>query len=122
MHLSKEQIEAYRAGWRQRDAQRQQQRLQRQQLGWEVARQGAQILKDRFGAGRVWLFGSLLQTQWVHGESDVDLAAEGLEMDRYLEAVGCLLDLSSEFLVDLVPLEQASETLRQVIEQQGVEV
>lgn len=122
MQLSEEQIERYRAGWRQKAAEYTQRQLQRQHLGWQIARQGAQVLKDQFQVQRVWLFGSLLETHRIHEDSDIDLAVEGLDMEQYLEAVGSLSDLSPQFLVDLVPIERAPQRLHQTIREQGVEL
>jgi len=41
-------------------------------------REAATVLKSRFGARRVVLFGSLAHAAWATLDSDVDLAVEGL--------------------------------------------
>ncbi|MCU0525593.1 MAG: nucleotidyltransferase domain-containing protein [Elainella sp. Prado103] len=119
--LSADQIARYRAGARQQEQQHQQQQRERQQRGLEVARQAAQLLKQEFGAQRVRLFGSLLDVGRVRQESDVDLAVDGLDDRRYLEAVAQLLDLS-DFSIDLVQVEYAAPRIRQIIDQQGVDL
>jgi uncharacterized protein len=123
MHTSftTEQIQAYRATVKDREIQRQQQQLERQHQGWAVARQAAQILKDEFGAQRVWLFGSMLETRRVHAASDIDLAVAGLSDRCYLQAVSRLLNLSA-FSVDLVEIERAKSIIRSTVEEQGVEL
>jgi uncharacterized protein len=56
--LSTEQLQIYRETARQRQALTRQQLLQRQQYGWQVAHQAAGLLKVKFGAQKVVLFGS----------------------------------------------------------------
>jgi uncharacterized protein len=78
------------------------------------------LLVDRHGARRVWLFGSLVVGNPTE-ESDVDLAVEGLPSAAYFSA---LADLMSLFHapVDLVPMEQAPESLRERILSEGCEL
>ena len=45
-------------------------------------REAAEVLRTRFGARRVLLFGSLSQPYWFREDSDVDLAAEGLKSGK----------------------------------------
>ncbi|MGA7932397.1 MAG: nucleotidyltransferase domain-containing protein [Kovacikia sp.] len=121
IELSPEELAQYRETVRRRQAEREQQQQTRQQRGWQVAREAAQVLKQEFGARQVWLFGSMLEVKRVRAESDIDLAVAGLPDDRYLEAVVRLLDLS-DFSVDLVQVEHARSRIREVIEQKGVEL
>lgn len=119
--ISPEQLEKYRASARQQQQARKQRMLERQQRGRQVAQQGAQLLKQAFGATRVVLFGSMVKPQRVHAESDLDLAVEGLSDERYLTAVAALLDLS-DFSVDLLQLEHVPPRIRDNIAQQGIEL
>lgn len=119
--ISSAQLAQYRATARQRQVAHDQRQAQRQRQGWQVARQAARVLKQQFGVQQVCLFGSMLDVQRVRPESDIDLAVAGLADDRYLEAVAQLLDLSA-FAVDVVQMEHAKPRLREIIEQQGVEL
>lgn len=121
VELSSTELAQYRAMAQRRQTAHAQQQAQRQRQGWQVARQAAQVLKQQFGVQQVWLFGSMLEARRVRSESDIDLAVAGLADDRYLEAVAQLLDLSA-FAVDVVQVEHAKPRLREVIEQQGVEL
>ena len=76
----------------------------RQQKGWEVAYQAAQLLKKQFAVHKVVLFGSLVKLQRMHSHSDIDLAAWGLAEENYYQAVAQLQDLDSNFSIDLVKL------------------
>jgi predicted nucleotidyltransferase len=87
---------------------------------WDVARRGAQMLKDQFGAARVAVFGSVLRPEFFYERSDVDLAVWGLDERLYLRAVSRLLDLDPEISVDLVEMEFAPSRLREAIEQEGM--
>ena len=77
----------------------------------------ARLLRDRHGARRVVLFGSLRGTA-VTEFSDVDLAVEGLTSDRYFEALAELMALFGG-PVDLVRLETAPQSLRERIAADG---
>jgi predicted nucleotidyltransferase len=79
-----------------------------------------QLLVDRHGADRVWLFGSLVAGEPTE-HSDVDLAVEGLASSAYLRA---LADLMALFHgpVDLVRIEEASESLRERVLSEGHEL
>lgn len=77
----------------------------------------AKLLRERYGAREVMVFGSLA-TGDLSGEVDVDLAVEGLESGEYFSALADLMQ-SFECPVDLVRLEEASTSLRERIEAEG---
>lgn len=71
----------------------------------------------RYGAKKIVLFGSHakgLETSF----SDFDFACEGIEPQRFFEALGQLL-YHLERPVDLVDLSRVSEGLRRKIQQEG---
>jgi predicted nucleotidyltransferase len=71
------------------------------------------ILRERFGARRVILFGSLTgQSPW-HAQSDVDLAVEGLAPSAFFKAYSACRDLLPRGAeLDLVALEKVSPEMR----------
>jgi predicted nucleotidyltransferase len=79
--------------------------------------QAAALLEEKFGAQKVWVFGSLV-TGEVTERSDADLATEGLSPSRYFEALAELMTLFGG-PVDLVRLEEADESLRDRILTEG---
>jgi len=89
---------------------------------WELARQAAALLKSRFGASHVVLFGSLLDKKRFRRWSDVDLAAWGLQGLTYYKAQSALLDLDPAISIDLVDPENCSPNLRKIIAQEGIEL
>lgn len=71
------------------------------------------LLKERFGAGRVILFGSAAGQGVWHGRSDIDLAVEGLAPEQFFAAYAACRDVLPRGLeLDLVPLERAYPELR----------
>lgn len=83
---------------------------------------GAQLLRDRYGAGRVFLFGSLAGDGYFHHHSDIDLAVEGMDEGQYYRAVADLLALNPDFQFDLLLMEEIRSELKAIIESQGVEL
>ncbi|MDJ0578867.1 nucleotidyltransferase domain-containing protein [Crocosphaera sp.] len=87
---------------------------QRQQQGWEVAKNSAEILKKQFGVKRVVLFGSMLNLEDLSPHSDIDLAVWGLPPNAIFKA-GAAIEKGHEFTIDLVEAEKAKPYIRQAI-------
>ena len=120
MELTPEQLQIYSIHYRSTQKQYALEMRRRRQLGWLRAQAAARILEEEFGVGEVYLFGSLLQPEAVHPESDIDLAVTGLDSQRYYEALGELLCRTKDFSVDLVRLEEAQPSFATHILQSGV--
>ena len=83
----------------------------------------ARTLRDAYGARiRVVLFGSLVDHERAGERSDIDLAVEGLSASEYWDAWRRVEPLAGDARLDLVRLEQAAETLRRVVEDEGEEL
>ena len=80
----------------------------------------AVLLRNR-GARRIWLFGSMTPDGHPHNNSDVDLVVEGLPAAGLIRTT---LDLEQVLAahVDLIRLEESSDSLRSRIHCEGVEV
>lgn len=115
-------LKNYTTHLRQRQAREDLKRQQRYCYGWEQARIAADLLKTRYGAKQVLLFGSLLFPKAIHADSDIDLAVWGLSLAQYSDAVGSLLLEINGFSVDLVRLEGVQPGLKTYILQAGVEL
>jgi predicted nucleotidyltransferase len=101
---------------------------ERRAAAWEAARAAAALLRERYGATRVVVFGSLARGDFTLG-SDIDLAAWDVAPQRYFEAVSFLLDLGADmggaaggFRIDVVAPEVAPAPLRREIEREGVAI
>ncbi len=85
----------------------------RRQEALAVAKQCVQMLKDRFKAKRVILFGSLAGDGPWHEHSDLDLAIEGVPSETLWRAEKALESITPHWLsVDLLPLEHAYPEVR----------
>jgi predicted nucleotidyltransferase len=112
-------FEAYLTGWRERARRERADAEQAAGRALAIARRLAQVLVDRYGAGRVLLVGSLARGDFGLG-SDIDLAAEGVPDDRFFAAGAELEALAGGFRVDLVPLESATAAFRERAAAEGV--
>ncbi len=86
------------------------------------AREVAALLRVRFGARRVVLFGSLAHTAWPTTTSDVNLTVEGLSAEAYWQAWGMVEEQFPDRAVDLVALETTTESQRSAIQKSGIEL
>lgn len=118
LDLSTEEWKAYRPGVQVDEKQV----AERWDRAWEVARAAARLMRQRFSATRVVVFGSLAHRAWFTPWSDIDLAAWGIPLDMFYQAVASVTGLSSEFEIDLVAPEDCRPGLRQVIEQEGIDL
>ncbi len=84
--------------------------------------EAAAVLKTRFGARRVMLFGSLAHAAWFTPASDVDLAVEGLSGQDYWQAWRLIEEIVRDRPVDLLEMETVGESLRRAIERSGIEL
>ena len=82
----------------------------------------ATVLRKRFHARRVVLFGSLAHAAWFAPDSDVDLAVEGLAPDAFWEAWRLAEEMIPDRPVDLIEIESATPSLRKAIERYGVDL
>jgi predicted nucleotidyltransferase len=89
---------------------------------WAVAQTAARLLRDRFGAKRVVVFGSLAHRAWFGPWSDIDLAAWGIPADLFYRAVAAVTGITADFDVDLVDPEDCRPRLRQAIEREGIDL
>lgn len=91
----------------------------RRRRAMAVARKAGKLLKTKFGAKEVILFGSLARRGSFSLYSDVDLAVRGIAPEKFYAAVSAMMDFSSEFKIDLVEPEDCSPTMFKNIEKDG---
>ena len=79
----------------------------------------AKDLGKRFGARKVFLFGSL-----ARGDQgpvfDIDLAVKGIPPARFFETVAFATGQSRKWKIDLVDIDDCTGSLRGMIEKEGV--
>ena len=122
LDLAPEEMAAYRAAAPRRHKHEQQALIQRERQAWELARRGAALLREQFGATRVMVFGSLVHERCFTPWSDVDIAAWGIRCQDTLLAIGAVMDMGREIEVNLVDVQTCSASLLAAIEQEGVEL
>ena len=118
--LTPQQLDAYRHTVRRRAAEAAARRAKRREMAWTAAREAADLLRSRYGATRVLVFGSLVEGTHFGERSDIDLAADGLHPSDHFAALGHLLGLSPDFEFDLVDLSSCPPGLRVAVLAEGV--
>lgn len=94
----------------------------RRRLAWDLAKHAAKLLRDEFGAKKVFVFGSLAYEQGYSPWSDIDLAVLGIPAKHFYSAVAAVTSLSSSFKLDLVDLDDCRSSLKKAIEEEGCEI
>ncbi|MCL0094223.1 nucleotidyltransferase domain-containing protein [Dehalococcoidia bacterium] len=117
--LTVEELEVYRRAARRRKWREPQERRRR---AWVLARRAADLLRERFRARRVVVFGSLVHEACFTPWSDVDLAAWGLRPEDTFRALGAVQYLDADIEVNLIDVATCSPSLLAAIELEGVEV
>ena len=103
-------------------AENDEQLTRRYQEAWQEAEKAAVLLKKNYGAEKVLAFGSLINRFRFNRWSDIDLAAVGIPDKDFYAAVGALTGIITKFKIDLVDLEDCKRSLKDVIENEGVEI
>ena len=96
--------------------------LSRRDRAFNISRQIVSLLKKKYGATRVVLFGSLAHNAWFTPRSDIDICAEGIPVDRFFRAESEIEAISEDFKVDLVDPQECTPELLKRIEQEGIEL
>lgn len=94
----------------------------RMDAGWQAARKAAKLLREKYHATRVVVFGSLLSESRFTPWSDVDIAVWGLSPAQTFRAIGAVMDLASSIEINLVDVNTCSAALLQSVEREGVEI
>jgi len=85
-----------------------------------IAEECAKLLKDEYGAEKVFLIGSLADGRRYTEYSDIDLAVVGLSSALYFKA---LADLMRRYFsltrIDLIPFEDCSKEFQEKITNHG---
>ncbi len=94
----------------------------RRERAWNTARAASHILRDRFGAFRVAVFGSLSRHSDFTRRSDIDLAAWGIPPDRFYRAVADVTGFSKEFDINLTDVDACPPHLLKAVEKEGIDL
>jgi len=105
---------------RSQDADREQ--VRRRKQARNAARRAAVCLKRDYDASRVVLFGSVAREERIGPRSDIDLAAWGIPAALYYEAVARVQEVVAPFEADLIRMERSPTSLRDHVQQEGMEL
>lgn len=116
-----ERYDKYIISWRERLKKEKIQQQEKIAVAKKIAEECAQLLVERYGAKRVYLIGSLAREGVFHEMSDIDLVVEGLPSHCYIAALTEVWDrLPKGFHVDLIPIEDSFDGIRQRVKREGV--
>jgi uncharacterized protein len=87
-----------------------------------LAHDVAKILKQKYGAQRVVLIGSLLNAARFTPWSDIDIAVWGIASGKFYQAVAAVTGMSAEFKIDLIDPETCRPALLEALEKEGREL
>ena len=121
LDLSPKELKKYRPldALRRRRAKTRAEVSRRRRRAYAAALKAAKLLKTKFVAKEVILFGSLARRGSFTLYSDIDLAARGIHSDDYLTAMETVLYMNPEFKIDLVDLEFCLPAMRAEIGRDG---
>ena len=94
----------------------------RRQEALTKTKEAAKILKEKYNADKVLLFGSVLDKDRFYLRSDVDLAVSGLKDELFYKAYAEVMNILSGFEVDLLDYKECRESLKKEIKERGVEL
>lgn len=89
---------------------------------WDIAHEVAVLLYAEFGATEVSVFGSLTEPMRFTKESDIDIVVSGLSDSAFDAAQGKMLDVDSEFRIDLINMAVLSGSFRARVMHQAIRV
>ncbi len=88
----------------------------------DIGRKAGDLLKRKYGAERVVLFGSLAHGAWFTPRSDIDIYVEGISVDTFFKAEAEIQEMSEGFKVDLIDSKECSPELLRKIEEEGIDL
>ncbi len=89
-------------------------------LAFQKARAISEMLRARYGVKKVILFGSIVEGDYLHKGTDIDLLVEGLNPEDFLKAGAEAMKLASPFDVDMIPMEKADRLIKERAEKEGI--
>jgi predicted nucleotidyltransferase len=97
-------------------------REKRMENAMTLARAAAKLLKQKYGAKKVVLIGSLLNASRFTPWSDIDIAVWGIASDKYYQAVAVVTGMSKDYKIDLIDPETCRPALLEALEKDGQEI
>ncbi len=86
------------------------------------AKKVAVMLRKKYGAKKVLLFGSLVRDGYLDERSDIDILVDGVNANDMLRAGFDAWMVAEPFDVDLIPEKKARKSLLKVARKEGIEL
>lgn len=118
--LSLKEIQRYQKFYKEQEKKKKEKLQQRYYQAWSIARKAAKILHQEYKAQKVVVFGSLRNNEHFREWSDIDIAVWGIKPELYYKAVARIISLSPIFKIDVVDPEDCQESLKEIIEKEGI--
>jgi len=118
--LSLKEIQRYQKFYKEQEKKKKEKLQQRYYQAWSIARKAANILHQEYKAQKVVIFGSLRNNEHFSEWSDIDIAVWGIKPELYYKAVARIISLSPIFKIDVVDPEDCQESLKDIIEKEGI--
>lgn len=118
--LSLKEIQRYQKFYKEQEKKKKEKLQQRYYQAWSIARKAANILHQEYKAQKVVIFGSLRNNEHFSEWSDIDIAVWGIKPELYYKAVARIISLSPIFKIDVVDPEDCQESLKEIIEKEGI--
>lgn len=96
--------------------------MARWEKAWELIPELTTLLRDRFGATEIKVFGSAIKADYFALDSDIDLAVWGIPKGQYYDAFLAVMDYNEEFQVDLVNPDTCRPWILESIDEEGITV
>ncbi|MBA7577161.1 hypothetical protein ES708_19007 [subsurface metagenome] len=120
--LTLEEIKEYRKCLKKREEKKKEYLFQRYQEALSVAKKTSKLLYNKYHAKKVAIFGSLKDILYFNEWSDIDLAVWGIPPEMYFKAVAEVISLSSKFRIDIVDPKDCNDSLKKLIEKEGINI
>lgn len=95
------------------------QREKRREKAWRLVQLASSLLKEKFGAAKVMVFGSLIHEDCFTLWSDVDIAAWGISPLDTFNAMGEIRELDENIEINLIDINICQASLLERILQEG---
>ena len=109
----------YLSIWKEREAEE----ARRRDLAIKRAKAVANILRKKYKAKDVILFGSLIwRPKFLWQGTDIDLLVTGLEDAKYFEILADVAEAAHPFHLDLIPCEKAWPAVKERAQKEGMKL
>ena len=91
-------------------------------LAWKNAKLISKLLKEKYNADTIIVYGSLTDKKRFHKRSDIDLAVSGIANEKFYKAYGEITSKFTDFDIDFVDLQDCKESLLTSIKKEGIKI